>query len=311
MWLLGAAFAADAVLDRVAAVVDEQVIALSEVYELGADFIAEECKSPFGQAACVHQAELEVLDALIQRALVRRELEKLKVDVTSEEVDQTIDSIVRDYGMADRNALREEVEKSGVRWDAYRQQVREQLQVQRFQQRVLAPRVNVLDEEVEDVYQRTARGERTPMVVLDAIGVVLPPEGEAQAAALEQTVALVAALNAGTEDWLTARDLYDGAGVSAALGTKPYKKGQLTPQLDAVVFDAPLGTFLEPIRVGNVAMVVRVISREVIEGDLVPFDEVAPAIKNQLFEAKLEDAESEWYQRARREAAVAVKLVAP
>jgi hypothetical protein len=37
MWLLGAAFAADAVLDRVAAVVDEQVIALSEVYELGAD----------------------------------------------------------------------------------------------------------------------------------------------------------------------------------------------------------------------------------------------------------------------------------
>lgn len=307
MWMILAALGAD-VLDRVAAIVDDEIIVLSEIYELGGEFIAEECKTPFGREACVDRVELEVLDALIQRALMRRELRKLKLEVGTEEVDQAIDSIVRDYGLADRNALRDEVEKSGVRWDAYRQQVREQLQVQRFQQRVLAPRVTVLDAEVEDLYQRTARGERTPVVTLEALGVVLPPEADARAAALEQVLNLIDALNDGSQDLAEAQELYDGAGVAAALGARPYKKGQLTPQLDAVVFDAELGTFLKPVLVGNVAMIVRVVTRETVEGEVRPFDEVAATLKNQLFQGKLEDAEEEWYQRARREAAVIVKL---
>lgn len=306
--LLARALGADAVVERVAAIVDDEVIALSEVYELGGEFIDEECKAPFGRERCVQRIELEVLDALIKRALVRRELTRLKINVGAEELDQTIDSIVRDYGMADRNALRAEVERSGVRWETYRQQIQEQLQVQRFQQRVLAPRVSVLDEEVLDAYQRTARGERTPVVTLDALGVVLPPDADAMAAALEQVRALIGALNAGEQDWAEARELYDGAGLSAALSGQPYKRGALTPQIDAVVFEAPLGTFLEPIRVGNVAMVVRVNTREFVAGEVKPFDEVAPVIKNQLFQRKLEDAEEEWYQRARREAAVIVKL---
>ncbi|MEZ4323338.1 MAG: peptidylprolyl isomerase [Myxococcota bacterium] len=310
LWI-SLALASNGVVDRVAAVVDDEIIALSEVYDLGAEFIDERCKTPFGRERCTHDAELEILDALIKRSLMRRELTRLKIDVVNEEVDQAIDSIVRDYGMADRNALREEVERSGLRWDAYRMQIKEQLQVQRFQQRILAPRVSVSDDEVADLYRRTARGERAPAVKLDAIGIVMPPEEAAQAPVIEQSAALVAALNAGEQDWAEAKELYDGAGVAAALGDHTYKKGQLTPQLDAVVFDAELNTFLEPIRVGNVLMIVRVTEREMLEGDVRPFEEVKPALQNQLFGQRVEEAEEEWYQRARREAAVQVLLPAP
>ena len=100
----------------------------------------------------------------------------------------------------------------------------------------------------------------------------------------------------------------DGAGVNKALGNGTYKKGQLTPQLDAVVFDAPLGKFLAPIRVGSVMMIVQVLERTVQEADIKPYAEVAPLLRNQLTQQKLEDAEEAWYQRKRRESAIRILL---
>ncbi len=305
------AHGAEGVVDRVAAVVDDDVIALSEVYELGGEFITERCSQPFGKTRCVYEAELEILDALIKRSLIRGELDRLRIDVASTEVDQAIDSIVRDYGMADRSALRKEVEASGLKWDAYRQQLREQLQVQRFQQRILAPRVSVSDDEVADLYKRTARGERTPVVTLDALGIVLPPDPEAQEPVIEQAALLVEALNAGEQDFDEAVELYDGANLAGAVGDKAHKKGSLVEGLDAVVYDAEVGKFLAPIRLGAVLAIVRVNTREIAEGDVKPFDEIEAQLRNQVFSLKVQEAEAEWYQRARRESAVDVKLPAP
>src|SRR5687768_1902338 len=104
--LLAALTARAAVVDRVAAVVEDQVIMLSQVYELGAEFIAEKCGAPSGP--CVDEAELEVLDALIKRALVREELERLDMQVTGTDVDQAIDRILEQYGLEDRQTLRTE-----------------------------------------------------------------------------------------------------------------------------------------------------------------------------------------------------------
>ena len=57
----GAAFAAPA--DRIAAVVNDEVVTLSEVYEMGRDFI--ETRAQSGLAGERRTAELEVLDSLI------------------------------------------------------------------------------------------------------------------------------------------------------------------------------------------------------------------------------------------------------
>lgn len=302
--------AEDGVMDKIAAVVDDEVIALSEVYELGGDFVDQSCPpSPMLGTRCVIDAELEILDVLIKRSLIKGELDELRLTVGAVEIDQAIDQIARDNGLGDRSALRTEIEKTGLAWQAYRQQIREELQVQRFQQRVLFPRVSVAEDEVRDLYDRTARGERIPTVRVDAIGIVLPPE--AQDVALEQTNQLIAALNDGSMSWDEAKEKYDGAGVNQALGDGLYKKGQLTPQLDAVVFDeerAPVGKFLEPIQVGNVLMIARVTERQVQNADVKPFAEVAPTLRNQLTQVKLQEAEEAWYQRKRRESAIRILL---
>lgn len=305
------AWSAEGVIDRVAAVVDEDIVLLSDVYDLGRDFVAQNCKSPVGRDRCIWEAENQILDALIRRSLIKRELQRLQYSVTSSDVDQAIDSIVRDYSLADREALRAEITRSGLTWEVYRQQIRDQLQVQRFQQRVLLPRVSVTQDEVKDLYDRTARGQESEAVVLDAIGVVLPPEEASQDAALIQVEALVQQLRDGELTFEEARERYDAAGLGQAIGDKPYQKGQLTPQLEAVVFDAPTDQVLEPVRVGNMVMVVKVLERTSVKGDVKPYDEVAPALQQQLMMGKVEEAEDAWYQRMRREVSVKVLLPEP
>ena len=59
-----------ATTDRIAAVVNDDVITLSEVYELGAEFISEAALTPDAR----REAEINVLDSLVLRSLVSQEL---------------------------------------------------------------------------------------------------------------------------------------------------------------------------------------------------------------------------------------------
>ena len=101
-----------AIVDRVAAVVNDDVITLSEVYELGGEFIEKAVEDASGNPTRRREAEIEVLDSLIKRHLISQEIAKLGLDVTDVELDRTVDDIARRNGL-ERDQLRSEVEKSG------------------------------------------------------------------------------------------------------------------------------------------------------------------------------------------------------
>jgi len=305
--LLPATAAHAGVVDRIAAVVEEEVIALSEVYELGGDYIYQRCGD---DRACMRQMELEVLDALIKRELIRAELDRLQLQVTGEEIDQAIDSIVRSNGLDSRDALRTRIEAEGTTWDTFRDEIAEQLRTQRFQQRVVAPRVIIHDDEISDLYQRTARKGAALEARLSALGIVVPPNADAATteAIVSETRKLVNAINAGRISWEDAVAQYDQAGLAQLLGDKPVRQGVLTPAIDEVAFNAEIGTVQPPVRVGNVLFVVRVDQRAMGSSAVPSLEDMEPQLRNQLFQEKLAQAEEQWYQRARRQATIHILL---
>ncbi len=307
--LLAAARAGDLV-DRIAAVVDDQPLALSEVYDLGGTFVSERCPTP--EPKCVREAELEILDALIKRELIRAELADLDLAVGGTDVDQAIDRIVAQYQMQDRQALRAEVEGQGMRWDTYRDQISEQLATQRFQGRVLAPRVSITDDELLAVYQKTAGPSEALEVKLQALGISIPmtatPE---QITAMEaQAATVVADLNTDRLAWPDAIRDFDAAHLADVFGNRTWREGQLVPQLDKLAFAAPLDVAQPPVRINNLIVVFEVDTRELGKSDASgpAFDDVKAKIQEQVFSAKLADAEEEWYQIARRQASVQILL---
>jgi hypothetical protein len=302
-------------VDRIAATVNDDVIALSEVYDLGSDFILKKCAAG-ASPSCVQDAEVEVLDALIRRTLMHQELTKLQQDVSAEEVDQAIDRTVQQYQLPDRQALRDEVEASGKKWEAYRDELKEYLRTQAFQGRVLAPRISISEDELRDLYQRTVRGTMKPVVKVTGFGMQLPPgaspEQVAEVTARAQQV--VDQVNAGQLGWDDAIKTYD-QGAAGMFGGQEFVQGALVEPLDSAIFQAPVGTVQPPLRMtvpngSEVLFVIRVDDKQQ-KAQASPFEDVKDQLQNEVFEQKLQDAEEEWYQRARREAAVDVKIGKP
>jgi peptidyl-prolyl cis-trans isomerase SurA len=309
---IAAAFGADAgIADRLVAVVNDEVVTLSDVYEIGADYVSKKC--PEMTEPCVTEAELEVLDSLLRRVLIRQELTKLELDVSAADVDQAIDATVRQYQLADRQALRAEVEASGKRWDKYREELEEFMRQQTFQGRVLAPRITVSDDEVQDFYQRTARNVRTPTAKISGIGIAIPPDAtpEQEAEMVTQATLLAEALNKGEITWDDAVKLYNSLPPGMFEG-QDFTPTSIIEPLAAVVFAAEPGVVQAPVRVetgagAEVLFLVRVDDKGE-KSEVAPFEEIEEELKDQLFREELEQAEEEWYQRARREAAIDVKL---
>ena len=311
--LLAFAFAAmaleGAVVDRIAATVNDQVITQSEVYDIGKDYIQQRCAAT-PTAKCEREMELEVLDALIKRDLIRDELARLEMRVTSEDIDMAINQAVRDGGFEDRQALRDEYESQGVRWDFVRDDISNRLRLQRFQQRVLLPRVAVAQDEVVDAYQRTARKERSLEVDLEGIGIVVPTEADQQTRInmVAQAAELVTAINKEEVTWAEAVEQYDGAGLNEIVTGRSYGPGVLDDVLDKVAFAAEIGVTQPPVMVGEVLFVIRVVKKGLGKSKVVPFEEIEEQLRMQIFQEKVAEAEEEWYQRARRAAHIDVLL---
>lgn len=306
--LASSAHAADErVLDRIAAVIDGEVIALSDVYEMGGEFISESCRPT--DEACRAQIEVEVLDALIRRTLQRHTLRDLDADVGPSEVDQAIDSIVRDNGFPDRQALRAEVERSGLGWEAYREELKSQIREMRFNDMVLRNRVTIPEDEVRDAYRRLVDDVEPPIVVrLAAAATRLPDDGALWAPIVEEARAAVAAVRAGEQTWEQLAATWDGLGLEPVFQERTFREGELAKSLSKAAFGTPTGEITDPVIAGGVLYLLRIDERGEGEREVASFEEARPALEQKLFEGRMQDAMDEWEARARREASIKVLL---
>jgi len=294
-------------VDRIAAVVNDDVIALSEVYDLGRDYIFERCARLSDD--CVREAEIEILDVQIRRTLIEQELQRLDLSVTASDIDDAIERTVAQYpSLADVAALRAEVERSGKQWSVYRDEMADYLRTERFQLRVLAPQVSINDDEVRDRYQREKRKMKRKTAEVQGFGIQLEEGtgGTALEEAMFEAVGLVSRINAGEVSFEEAQADNDTAGMASTF-SREVTQGELVEALDRTIFATPEGLVAAPVRIGNILFVLKV-DNFGERAEEMSLDEVRDQLKNTIFQEKIEEAEEQWYQRARREAAVDIKI---
>jgi len=300
-----------AVVDRIAAVVNDDVITLSEVYELGSEFIEKAVQDAGGNPARRREAEIEVLDSLIKRRLISQEITKLGLDVTDQELDRTIDDIARRNGL-ERDQLRSEVEKSGMAWQQYRSELKENLRQSKFTQAVIQPRINVNEDELLDAYNRAvATGARPQVADLGAIFLAFPPDADDTAKAeLRATAAKIQEeFTAGTPfaDLAAKYDQGPYGPNGGKMGT--YKKGELVAELDGPAFSTPVGSLTPPIETSQGIFLLTVFHLE--NEPPASYESMKEALTQQVYADRIEDETDQWYRQARRRAAVLVKLETP
>ncbi|WMD18481.1 peptidylprolyl isomerase [Achromobacter seleniivolatilans] len=134
-------------VDGIAAVVDKDVITLRELRD-ASNRIAAELKSRGIQVPDDQTLQHQVLQRLIMERVQRHEADRLGIRVDDAQVDQAIQTI------AGRNKisvaqLRQEIEKSGTQWDAYRKSLRDEIRSDRLRQRAVDSTIVISDAEVD------------------------------------------------------------------------------------------------------------------------------------------------------------------
>jgi len=141
-------------LDRIVAVVDEDVVLQSELERQVNRVLAQYANSP-QQLPPRDVLERQVLDRLILQKLQVSRADSTGVKVSDTEVDQALTGLAAQNKM-DLSQLRVAVQQQGMDYDQFRRSVREELIVQRLRQRVVQGRVQVSDAEVETLLKNGA-----------------------------------------------------------------------------------------------------------------------------------------------------------
>src|SRR5690606_26190087 len=147
-------------VDGIAAIVNQQVVTLQQVNSRAAEAQKQmqRQKIPVPEYAVLQK---QVLQRLIMEELERQEAERLGIKVSNEQVLQAAQTIAQRNRLTPQQ-LRAEIEKSGVTWDDYLGDLRQEVRTDLLRQRTVDRTIVISDAEI-DAFLKSQGQSAAPM----------------------------------------------------------------------------------------------------------------------------------------------------
>ncbi len=138
------------VLDKVVAVVNQEVITWSELYRTMEVDATPQLKAmtPAERRKIFRESEAEFLENIINMRLQIQEAGRLNIRVGEDELSEAISEIRKKYGLSDAS-FRESLEKEGMTYSDYRRRLSEQILVSKVVNFQVRSKIIVSDTDVE------------------------------------------------------------------------------------------------------------------------------------------------------------------
>lgn len=282
-------------LDRVVAVVNDEVILLSEleVAARGSPALQERI-AQLGQTATQQQVDQIVreeranaLNDLVKNMLVKKEAQRFQIEVSEGDVERYLGSMAKMNGFQSTPELKKAVEESGEygTWSDYKDDIRDQLIVYKTTQSLA--NFAVTDAQVREQYRKMTRGEESKVEIERFL--FTSDEATSQARDLAYTKAQV-----------TARRLRSGEAVDAVateLGLagktrKTVARGEVAPAVEDAIFAAAQGAVVGPLETGQGYLVLKIVQH--MTSDVLSFEQAKEKIRAALEEEAFTKAAEEF-----------------
>ena len=178
--------------DYIVAVVNQELVTASEVQQRLARIREEAARNrtPLPPAATLRK---QVLDALIDERVLVTNARDSGARVDDPELDRAVANVAQQNQMT-MAQLRERLKQEGISYAKFRDNIRDQILVERVREREVGSRIRITDAEVDDVIEkrRKAAGMATELNVAQILVVI--PEGATDAVVAERRARAEAAL---------------------------------------------------------------------------------------------------------------------
>lgn len=286
-------------LDRIACVVDDEVILYSEVEER-----ALLLRARFPNAL---RSELlrEATNELVADKLLENQLVTLGIEIRPSELQMAIDDVVRQNGLPSEEALKLAIERQGMSWEDYRERLRKQLAQMKLINLRVRSQVKVDEEEVRRRYAEIVAAEkgeeelRASHLLVHASQGASPQEVER---ARQVALSLLERARAG-EDFETLASVELPSGPQRTAGDLGwFRRGEMVRELEEAAFSLAPGEVSEPIRTRFGWHILRVDERREVPPPTL--EATAAKIREVLYQEELQRQTQRFVESLKKDAVI-------
>jgi peptidyl-prolyl cis-trans isomerase SurA len=300
-----------AIVERVVAVVGERPILLSELRHRARPFlyrILATTPSATQQAAAETEMFRELLNRMIDDRLEEQAADKAHLTVTPEEVDGAMRNVAASARIQVRDLLAE-AKKQGLTEQDYRDEIRRQVLEGKLVQLRVRGRVRVTDQDARTSYTHWLKemDQQQPVEVRILALRIMPGSTAQQIAAREVLGKELASKARGGQDFCEIVKLYsDDQTTRDTCGSRgPQPLTMLVPELQQVVKTMKSGEISDPVRIGNEAILVVQLAKEV---KIPTYEDVRDVMAERAFAEAMERQRKQWLLELRRGVYIDVRL---
>jgi len=293
-------------LERVVAVVNDSIVLQSE---LEARLVpvraeAEQIQDVAERRRRIAKLSSQVLDEMVNEELIVQAAEAAKIEVDSSEVQAALDEIKQQNNLDD-NGLTQALAGQGYTLQNYKLDLRRQLLRLRAVNQLVAPKVQVTEEDVRARYdQLQRRSQSIEAVYLHHILIKLPdhPTQQQIDAAKDKAGKAVAQVKSGTPFAEVAKQVSEDPNIE--LGW--FQRGSMEPSWEQIVFSMEKGDVRGPVS-GPQGMHVFMVS-DVKQSALKAYAEMKEQLQRELRRKELDKQTATWVEELRKKAYIDIKL---
>jgi peptidyl-prolyl cis-trans isomerase SurA len=284
------------VVDRVVAIVNDDIITLSDLQR---------------EAARVGRGKADdraILDEMINRKLQLVAAKRNALDVTEKELDEAIEDIKRRNGSMSDTQFEAALAKEGLTLEQYRAELREQMTLSRTFNKFVRSGLAVEEPELRSYYEKNAANYSLPEEIRVRQVVIKLPDNatNSQLAAARERAQDVARRAKNGEDFIGLVKEYSQDGTATLDGDLGFlSREHVLPEIATAASTLEPGGIAGPLQSSDGF---RIIKLEGVRKPIRPFSEVKDEIANAVFQQKIETTYRAWLQSLRSEAHIENRL---
>ncbi len=300
-----------ALLDEIVARVNNDIISLSDFQKADDTLrkeVAQECQAcaPEKMEAVYKDKQKDLLRDLIDQSLLVQRAKDMGVSVETDLV-KRLDQIRKENNIPSLEALEKAVEGEGMNWEDYKTQLRNSLLTQEVIHKEVGSRIDIGHDEVQQYYDaHKTEFVRPEQVVLAEIFLTTEKKTPDEMILVQKKAqALHDRVEKGEDFSELAKHYSEGGTAKEGGGLGAYERGQLSKQLEDVVFKMDKGQLSDVIQTKTGFEVLKVIDH--FQAGQQPLEKVENEIMNRIYMTKMQPNLRTYLAQLREESYVTVK----
>lgn len=303
-------------VNGIAAKVNGQVITKNEVSFLLAPIFAQ-LSTQFPRRGPefmkqFNEAQQKVLQELIDRQIILDEFKKLGATISPATIEEEIKRQIQTLYNGDEKRFREELKKSRLTMEGYREMTLEKMVVQAMRAQQFSDAPPALPNEVQQEYNKIKETLRD--VTQDKISfqkIFIPSVDPANPTATPETQLALAEeladkINKGADFAETAKTHSKDAFADKGGLQENVPRTDLSPEFAAIIFDAPTDKIVGPLLDPLGFTIIKITNKDL--GPAPPLSKVRPMIEERVTRNKTSAQYERWIEARRKRAMIDIKL---